>query len=68
MAEADQAVELDEPLEFIDGEDMGTLRRLYVEASNLLCLLAEDTNANIRWSCERAEIENTLAEAKKVLW
>jgi len=68
MAEADQAVELDEPLEFMSEEDMGVLRRLYVESSNLLCLLSEDTSANITWGCERAEIEATLAEAKKVLW
>ena len=68
MADADQAVELEEVMELLGNEDMSALRRLYAEASNLLCLLSEDTEANIRWGCERESIEETLEEVKKVLW
>ena len=68
MSSADQAVALDEPFEVFSPEDVGAMRRLYAEASNLLCLLTDDEASNIKWGYERKGIGEALKEAKKVLW
>ena len=71
MSEANQAavaVSGEEHYDVFDAVEMATMKRLYSEASNLLELLADDPEAHIRWGCERAQIEDTLEEAAKILW
>jgi hypothetical protein len=55
-------------LDIYTEDQLATLKCLCVEAENLLELLSEDTDSNIRWGDERKEIERTLREAKEVLW
>jgi hypothetical protein len=49
-------------------ENMDALRRLVLEAENILELIETDEDCNLRWVVEKETMEETLAEARRVLW
>jgi hypothetical protein len=49
-------------------EFVGTMKRVVLEAENLLERLEEDTDSNLRWIDEKDSLVETIAEARRLLW
>ena len=49
-----------------DFED--TMKRLVLEAENLVERLEEDTDCDLRWEDEKNTLLETMEEARKLLW
>lgn len=56
-------MDIDKVVEFIR-----TMKRVILEAENLLELLEEDSDCNLRWIDEKTSLEETIEEAKQLLW
>lgn len=49
-------------------EFIGAMKRVVLEAENLLDRLEEDTDSNLRWIDEKTSLEENLREARAMLW
>ena len=48
--------------------DQDVMKRMVLEAENLLERLEEDTDCNLRWIDEKDSLVETMEEAREILW